>query len=134
MSSPLALWGSFPLVGKNKKSNLNKPSIYRGAPASRIKPAANIKGLRGYVPAILLFGNIALAIVYFFGVNQNAAKGYELKKVTAKLNQFTDENKKLIVKTAEMGSILEVQQSSSLAQFVSVDSAEYLQVNQLSQR
>ncbi len=140
MSRTLALWGNLPIPFKNKKNKISnrgfRANFGRSSRVNSVhaRRAVNLAGSRRILVMALLFGNIALAVVYFLGVNQNAAKGYEFKKVTFKINQLTEENKKLIVKISEVGSILEIQKSSSLAQFVPVDAAEFLEVKQLSQR
>ncbi len=73
-------------------------------------------------------------LVYVFGINQSAAKGYEITRQKAELNALIEENKKLLVRTAEIGSIVQIQDQAAADHLVQINNQEYLQLNQLSQR
>lgn len=83
---------------------------------------------------------VAIAVLAFFyaiGVNSYAAKGYEIKKLQASVNQKMEENKRAAVRLAEQSSILEINSVASQANLVQVTGEEYLQMpqaNQLSRR
>jgi hypothetical protein len=87
-----------------------------------------------YVGAALALAVAAMFLAYVFGINQSAAKGYEIAKQKNKLNTLIEENKKLTVRRAEIGSTLQIQDEAAADHLVQINSQEYLQANQLSQR
>ena len=115
-----------------------------GRPASRraivmARPGAVRSRTRGEARtnlAIALAGAIAvLSLAYIFGINQSAAKGYEVTAQKNKLNTLVEDNKKLLVRTAQAGSVSQIQDEASANQLVQITAQEYLQQpTQLTQR
>lgn len=89
---------------------------------------------KNYLAAGLVVATVAMFILYIFGINQSAAKGYEITKQRNELTQLIEENKKLLVRLAEVGSIVQIQQEAAANHLVQITNQEYLEVNQLSQR
>jgi hypothetical protein len=85
--------------------------------------------------ALALSGLIVVTfLAYVFGINQSAAKGYEIKKQQQKLSQLKEQNEQLQVRAAEIGSMTQIQMEAATNQLVQITNQEYLQPNQLSQR
>ncbi len=89
---------------------------------------------RIYFGLLLGLATILMLVAYIFGINRSAAKGYEITKQKNQLNALVEDNKKLIVRAAEIGSILQIQDQLASEHLVQITNQEYLQVNQLSQR
>jgi hypothetical protein len=94
----------------------------------------SLSGAKSWLSALLVVATAGMLLAYVFGINQSAAKGYEIKKQQSKLNQLVEQNKKLMVRAAEMGSIVQIQNEAEANQLVQITNQEYLQVNQLTQR
>jgi hypothetical protein len=145
MTKLLALFNPFSSIGSFSASNsavvrtkgYSRPqhtSLY-SAPVARKKNTlhSKVSSLQQVGAGYFLFSLcIILLVVHFFGVNQYAAKGYEIKSVQSKIATLNEQNKKLVLRTAEVGSLLEVHNSLISGDFVPVSNAEFLQVNQLS--
>lgn len=89
---------------------------------------------QAYAAVALSLAIAVLFVAYVFGINQSAAKGYEITKQKNKLNTLIEENKKLLVRTSEVGSILQIQDEAASHNLVQITNQEYLQTTQLSQR
>lgn len=83
---------------------------------------------------VLVGANLILFALYFFGINQYTAKGYELRQAQQRLANLRGENKKLIQRVSENASILQIQNSLAQEHFVPVSATEFLQLNQFSQK
>ena len=77
---------------------------------------------------------LTISIVYVLGVNSYASTGYEIQQEQVRLNKLQEENKKLMVKAAEVGSISQIQNEATVQNLVSITSEEFLQPNHFSQR
>jgi hypothetical protein len=136
-----------PLISVTTKSSPRKVSVERLVARSAVRPVATrvskgsmvrtrvmAGGLTMWVAAILLAANITVGLFYFFGVNTNVAKGFEIKKLNEKVARLSEESKKLVQRSAEAGSIAQMQQDLSNQKFVPVTTAEFaLAANQITQ-
>jgi hypothetical protein len=138
------LWGGLPLVRSVLKEESRKsPLVVRRGSAvtlprmqakSKRSFGLSLSGAKSWLSALLVVATAGMLLAYVFGINQSAAKGYEIKKQQSKLNQLVEQNKKLMVRAAEMGSIVQIQNEAEANQLVQITNQEYLQVNQLTQR
>ncbi len=95
---------------------------------------ASAKPGQFWLAGILIALNVFLLMSYLVGVNSNAANGYEIKKLQQRAGQLSEDNKTMSVKVSEISSIVQIQADLANSDFVPVTGAQYLQVNQLSQR
>lgn len=95
---------------------------------------ASAKPRQFWLAAVLAALNIMLLMSYLVGVNSNAANGYEIKKLQQKAGQLSESNQTMSVKVSEISSIVQIQADLANLDFVPVTGAQYLQVNQLTQR
>lgn len=71
---------------------------------------------------------------HLFTVNAYSSKGFELKRIQAAINQLTDQQKKLVVQQAELGSIVKVSDVAATYGLVPVTDSEFINTNHLTQR
>lgn len=108
----------------------DRPAVMPRRAAVSTRSAAWLK----IAGAALVVANIVLLLSYLTAVNNNATKGYEIKKLQTQATQFTDENQKLNVKMSEISSMLSVQTDYLSAHFVPAGTPQFLQLNQLTRR
>jgi hypothetical protein len=126
--------------------SLALPQFISGKPASA-RPAVNYKAPRSnarkfvsldrgqlLVSYALIAASGALLLMYLFGVNNNATKGYEIKRLQTGLQQLSETNQKLNLQTSEQSAITVVQNDFDRTQFVPLAQVKYLQMNQYSVR
>jgi hypothetical protein len=81
----------------------------------------------------LLALNIALAIFSIISVN-SVAGGYILRELQANVEKLTELNKKLMVKSTELGSVVQLQEDLSASGYVAAGTPQFVQSTQLTQR
>ena len=114
------------------KSNIGRTSTSTLKKGSKL---ININSsVQSYIGVGLAFCLIISSITYVFGINSNAATGYEIKNQQKQVEKLQTENKKLLVKTAELNSISKIQNTAEIQNLVSITSQEFLQPNYLTQR
>ncbi len=79
------------------------------------------------VAAFLIVLNLVLLFSYIFGVNFRASAGYEIKSLQNKINNLSQENKKLNLNIAEKSSVNNLETVLSQQGFSPVKSAIYLE-------
>ncbi len=114
------------------KSRVRTSSLSRATRS--VSLIATAQSNRNWVGLSLAVGVVGLSIFYMFGVNGNVATGYEMHRAQVKLEKAQLENKRLMVKTAEVGSMTQIQNEAIAEKLVSITSEEYLQPNHLSER
>jgi hypothetical protein len=150
MSTKSLTWGLFGTGGasvrdETKESSraahpLNRKAMVLSRPGTRSRSSAHgISWSRGELKtrlALALAGAVVvLSLLYVFGINQSAAKGYEITAQKNRLNTLMEDNKKLLVRTAQAGSVRQIQDEALANQLVQITVQEYLQQpTQLSQR
>ena len=92
------------------------------------------RNFRSWFGLSLAVGIGVLSVAYVLGVNGYTATGYVIQKEQQNITQLQEEHKKLLVKTAEVGSIAQIQNEATLQNLVAVTSEEFLQPNHFSQR
>ena len=115
------------------------PGFFTGSPRvkteSRVRRrAASPADIKYYLAVGLAVLATVMLMAYIFGINQSAAKGYEISKAKAKLSLLQEENQKLQIRLAEAGSIAQIQTEATANHLVQITSQEYLQDIRLSQR
>ena len=115
---------------------MDRPGAARSRSLTRSRPLALLRGeTRTKLAIALAVGVVLLSLAYIFGINQSAAKGYEVTAQKNKLNTLIEDNKKLLVRTAQAGSVSQIQDDASANQLVQITAQEYLQQpTQLTQR
>ena len=78
------------------------------------------------VSALLLFVNFSLVALHVVTANAYAVKGYEVTKLRQRTQELAEKNKKLMLESAEIASIAEVQGKATASNFVPVTTAEFL--------
>lgn len=109
-------------------------SISRSAKNKKQAIFISVRPRQFWLAAILVALSVFLLMSYLIGVNSYAANGYEIKKLKQRASQISEENKAMSVKVSEISSIVQIQADLANSDFVPVTGAQYLQVNQLSQR
>lgn len=71
---------------------------------------------------------------HLFAVNSYSGKGFELKRHQAAIAELTDQQKRLVVLQAEMGSIMKVSDAANRFGLMPIANEEYITSNQLTQR
>jgi hypothetical protein len=141
MSTKSLAW-PLPLFGRNtsasRSTNITPHRTAVLARASRPLRRSRFANLSAnffqYLAGALVVATAVMLVLYVFGINQSAAKGYEITKQRNKLNALMEDNKKLLVRTAEAGSILQIRDEAAANHLVQITNQEYLQITQLSQR
>ncbi len=137
----LPSWLSGKRVGRSAQARRLhfRPSAARTAAASR--RAGGLRGLLStrtpwqvWVGYGLVSVNIALVLADIIGVNYYAAEGYVLRELQTKVATLNEQNKKLIVKTTEVGSVVQLQEDLASSGYVSAGTSEFIQATQLTQR
>lgn len=85
------------------------------------RPAIRANAMYG-----LLFVFGVTAISYVFLINGSAAKGYEMKKVQNRVQEQTELNHSLEIRTAQMASLGAIDQAAQNASLVSIKGEEFL--------
>ncbi len=111
-----------PVFGRTKK-----PAVVKVAN----RPA---KALAYWLSVGLIAANAVLLMSYIYGVNDFAAKGYEIKTLQTKLAALNEDNKKINLKVSEASSMVSIQSDYLSANYVSAGTPKFLQVPQLTQR
>ncbi len=95
-----------------------------------VKAAVKEKTSARFRFAILLIAaNITLLFAYVYGVNDLASKGYVMKSLEKKHTVLVEENKKLNLTAAESGSIVSVQNGTTMANFVPAGTPRFLEID-----
>ncbi len=118
---------SVPRVSRVQKVSTSKRALRRSWTVSR-------SDIKTWATVGLSLTTGVLLLAYIFGINQSAAKGYEIKKQQTKLDQSREENKKLNVRLAEASSLTQIQTEVASHHLVPIANQEYLQYNRLSER
>lgn len=85
--------------------------------------------------AFALIGfNLLFIVISIYYVNSNAPSGYILSSLQNKVAALDDQNKKLLVQTTELGSVVQLQQNLAAANYVPAGTAQYVQTPQFTQR
>lgn len=74
----------------------------------------------------LALGIVVLFAVHLVSVNYNVGTGYQISKVQNKLAALSEENKRLMLKSSETGSIASIQENFSAENYVPVTGVEYV--------
>lgn len=82
----------------------------------------------------LVVANIALALASIISVNYYTASGYKLSQLQTQVDKLNDQNKKLMVKTTELGSVVALQENLAAAGYVAAGTPQFVKSAQLSQR
>ncbi len=116
---------------------LSMPTFFSAPTPARSVKVHTVAKPQPLIVAMVLVLTVANAVVlmaYLLGVNINASRGYEIKRLQTRVNQLTEENKKLGLKMAEQSSIASIQGDFLGAKFVPVGQTQYLQQTQLTRR
>lgn len=81
-----------------------------------------------------LFLIIGLAGFHLYSVNAYSSKGFELKRHQAVIAELTEQNKRLVVRQAEMGSIMQVSDTATQLGLVPIAHEEYIVSKQITHR
>src|SRR5438105_1533161 len=109
MSTKSLAWGMFGPWHRRDRTTATVAGRVTARISSRAgRPAAAARmDKRLYLGAGLAAAAIVLLLAYVFSINQSAAKGYEITQQKNKLDALIEDNKKLLVRTAEVGSIVQ---------------------------
>jgi hypothetical protein len=148
MSRIAALTNPFGLIGVFRK----QPSALLPAPGSRslrygIRPnqrslsrsATSVNwrelvGAQTWVVRVLAVVNVAVLLLYLVGVNQYAAKGYEMKSIQNRVASLETEQHKLLLKISEISAIGQLEKDLTMLGYVPVTKVQFVQGQQYSQR
>ena len=125
---------------KSETKSAARPTTNRRAvvvPRAKATTAVSRAVARSFVPAVSVVGVMAIVSMigfHLFMVNAYAAKGFELKRHQAAITQLTEQQKQLVVREAEMGSIMKVHDVAVEYGLVPIVKEEFLNTKQLSQR
>ncbi len=108
--------------------------IRRSAKTKRQFVSAKARPWQFWLGSALVTLNLVLLMSYLVGVNSNAANGYVIKKLQQRASQLAEDNKAMNLKVSEISSIVQIQAELANSDFVPVTGAQYLQVNQLTER
>lgn len=136
-SIPFGWLGALPKIASETKTpsrSLNRSTIVLGKSATRRSFSWKFSLNKETASIGLVVVTAGMLVAYVFGINQSAAKGYEVTREKNKLNELVEDNRKLLVRVAEVGSIVQIQQEAEANQLVQITNQEYLEVNQFSQR
>ncbi len=76
---------------------------------------------------VLLFALILFAgISYLYYINQTATGGFDIKGIENQIEQVRKDNKQLEVKTAELQSLVKIEEANEEMKMVATTSIEYL--------
>ncbi len=92
------------------------------------------RGAWFWLSSILLVFMLVLLMNYISGVNSYASTGYEIKQQQKKLSLLTEKNRQMTLKISEASSIVNIETDLADSNFVSIDSARFVQTAQYSQR
>jgi hypothetical protein len=74
----------------------------------------------------LAAGIVVMFVINLFSVNYNVATGYKINSVQKQIASLTEENKRLVLKMSEAGSIAPMQENFAAEHFVPVTNVEYV--------
>lgn len=118
-----------------KNTAVNRRAVLMARPTAKAAaPALSVGGAVPFVSALCLLGIIALVGFHLFIVNAYSSKGFELKRHQAAIVELTEQQKALLIKQADLGSIGKVNDSAELSGLIPITDEEYLSGNQLSQK
>lgn len=69
---------------------------------------------------------IVMSIAHLFSVNYNVGIGYNISTAQKKVAALKEENKRLMLKSSETGSIASIQENFAAGSYVPVTSIEYV--------
>jgi len=95
------------------------------------------RGATSLVPFVSATAILAILVMlgfHLFMVNAYSGKGSDLKRTQAAIVELTEQQKKLIVQQAELGSFMKVNDVASTYGLVPVTDEEFISPNQLTQR
>lgn len=93
-----------------------------------------VSGFHVFLVFALLVLNVGLFVSYFFGINNFAAKGYEIKQLTTRVAKLEEQNKKMRVQVSESQASVATGQDYSALGYVPVTTVEFIKTNQYTQR
>ncbi len=109
-----------------------RSALGRRAGHSRIFAAQSPWRLR--LAYALVAVNIALVLASIVSVNDYAAGGYVLSELQTNIDKLSEQNKKLMVKSTELGSVVELQENLAASGYVAAGTPQFVQAGQLTQR
>ncbi len=108
------------------------------APVSSKHKVVNLRrssgALRFWSALLMVAISTVLLFSYIYGVNEYANKGYQIKVLQTRLNDLTENNKKINLKISEVTSMVAIQQDFLSSNFVPAGTPKFLEVKQFSQR
>ncbi len=87
-----------------------------------------------FVSATAILAIVVMLGFHLFMVNAYSGKGFELKRTQAAIAELTEQQKKLIVQQAELGSIMRVSDVAATYGLVPVTEEEFVTTNHLTQK
>jgi len=114
--------------------NIWLPGFAKTKSVGAVKKNSGVSSFRLWLAIGLMALNAALLINYVYGVNAYASQGYKIKTLQSRLASLSADNRQISLKIAEANSMVSIQSDFLKANFVSVGTPNFLQVNQLSQR
>ncbi len=111
------------------------PNLFSAVPVSKSRSSArvHVEVSTPWLSYALIAINVVLLLWYLLGVNANASKGYELKKIQTNLSQLTEESKKLSLSISEKNSIAGMQEDFAKNDFVPAGQPKFLEIDQFSE-
>jgi hypothetical protein len=133
----LSLSGFLPAFIKENKTITHRSGHYAPAARPAIRRRGRTHTLRGLAGTMSPSGisNLSLALVgavvmvavlYIFGINTYAAKGYEIKALQNQITQAQIQSDSLTLKTAELSSMTNIDQAVVATHLVPVTAEEFL--------
>lgn len=118
----------------SQKNTAARPSVNYKAPRASLRKFTAINRFQLLASYVLAVSAGALLLAYLFGVNNYAAKGYEIKRLQTSLAQLNETNQKLNLQISEQSAIAVVQNDFDGTQFVPASQPQYLQMNRYTER
>jgi len=131
MLKSATLSGFFPLKFAKTKVKVyggqrpvTSPQALRSQRIPVSRTGQNLRLRTGYA---LAFAILMLFVVHLFSINYNVSTGYNISKLQKHIDGLKEENKRLMLRSSEVGSIASIQQVSLADHYVPVTAVEYVQ-------
>ncbi len=120
-------------MGKHFALALQLPFYRSEAKKQKIKAAPKHRASGG-IGVYLLVGCAILAVAYLIQVNSFSTKGYQISKLQTKIATLREANKKMVIDSASLQSMQQIQSDPAIAALVPVTSINYIHPTTLTQR
>lgn len=114
------------------------PNLFVKSPASLKIEKKSVRrtksGILPFLTLVVMMFNAYLMVGYMTKINLYSSKGYEIKKLQQKIAVLDESYKKLGKQAAESTSMLKIQDDFLNSNFVSAETAKFVQTGKFTQK